>query len=315
SFCAEVQPNARLILPFDFTSSNEWLAKNPETSIGPGKITVHGPHQDSWFLHPLNTINVWCAIGSVVSGNGLSIFPQSWSSRPTYSRTPFGAKISADQYLGPAVNFDLDPGDMVVFNAEHVHSSEINQTDLSRFIISMRMTFDEPQYFDAEVYDYRQVSFGSKAKPSLEIERNPRINFYNNHPHFSTSEREIKIPDSKTRCKDIEQLDIKEEENCLTFDSNALAENEIKLVTNAICVTKITGQIYSFSRFCTHEGADLALGQIKNQRVVCPWHNLSFNLDTGKSACKSLRQLRLHPCREHNGSVTLECSTIEALSS
>jgi len=47
------------------------------------------------------------------------------------------------------------------------------------------------------------------------------------------------------------------------------------------------------SRYCPHEGADLSLGFIRNEKLICPWHNLCFNLD-GSQPCKSLKNLRVY---------------------
>ena len=46
------------------------------------------------------------------------------------------------------------------------------------------------------------------------------------------------------------------------------------------------------SRFCPHAGADLADGFVDGGRIVCPWHNVPFDPDTGASPCPALKPLR-----------------------
>jgi hypothetical protein len=48
-----------------------------------------------------------------------------------------------------------------------------------------------------------------------------------------------------------------------------------------------------FQRRCPHQGADLALGHLRNGSIVCPWHNLPFDLATGRSPCESIPPLRM----------------------
>lgn len=293
-FFAETQPNARLIIPFDLASKQDKGVKNSEKLVGRGKVTVHGPHQDSWFYHPLNTLNVWSAIGPVSSGNGLSIYPYFWGKRPKYNSERM---IEPDQYIGPAINFDLKPGDTIIFKSEHIHGSEINQTNKTRFILSMRMTLEKPEFFEKHWYDYRQINFAQSSKMDLVIDKEPSDEYIASRKDESLP----KIPPTDTDMSDDfpKYLQTKEKENSktLTFQSQELLENEIKIISNSICVARINGKVQAFSRFCPHQAADLGLGYVKNQKVVCPWHNLCFDTN-GTSSCKSFKSLRTFDCVE-----------------
>ncbi|KAK6905738.1 hypothetical protein I203_106569 [Kwoniella mangroviensis CBS 8507] len=49
-----------------------------------------------------------------------------------------------------------------------------------------------------------------------------------------------------------------------------------------VLISKIKGQIYATSAFCTHYGAPLEKGVISHDgRVVCPWHGACFNVCSG----------------------------------
>ena len=48
-----------------------------------------------------------------------------------------------------------------------------------------------------------------------------------------------------------------------------------------ILLSKIGGEIYALSGTCTHEEADLGLGFVIEDRVVCPLHLSQFELKTG----------------------------------
>jgi 3-phenylpropionate/trans-cinnamate dioxygenase ferredoxin component len=49
-----------------------------------------------------------------------------------------------------------------------------------------------------------------------------------------------------------------------------------------VLVAKIGGEVSALSGICTHEEADLGLGFVIEDRVVCPLHLSQFDLKTGQ---------------------------------
>ena len=62
-------------------------------------------------------------------------------------------------------------------------------------------------------------------------------------------------------------------------------------------------RVVAVSRRCPHKGADLATGFVRDGEIVCPWHNLTFDPETGKSPCQVLSPLRRFNCEIHNDKV------------
>jgi len=82
-FYNEMEPNIRYHLPITYmTRENK---KYAEKRLSTGQATVHGPHIDSWFWHPYNTINVWAAIGKITKHNGLWVMPNTIGIAPKYN--------------------------------------------------------------------------------------------------------------------------------------------------------------------------------------------------------------------------------------
>lgn len=64
-----------------------------------------------------------------------------------------------------------------------------------------------------------------------------------------------------------------------------LSEGEMTTVDLAgshILLAKLGGEVSAVSGTCTHQEADLGIGFIIEDRVVCPLHLSQFNLKTGE---------------------------------
>ncbi len=124
-FFLEAQPNVRFTVPYPSAVENPAL----DEFAWNGKVTAHGPHHDSWYCCPTNCINLWIAVSDVVVGNGLTIYP-----RLHGKRLPCDARghVLRGQYFQGALNFELRARDALVFHGDHLHTSELNWTDMTR---------------------------------------------------------------------------------------------------------------------------------------------------------------------------------------
>lgn len=66
-----------------------------------------------------------------------------------------------------------------------------------------------------------------------------------------------------------------------------------------ILIANIRGHYYATSNICTHEGAELHEGELKNNyELVCPWHGARWDVTTGRmimfpEKLKSLRKFKV----------------------
>jgi len=81
---------------------------------------------------------------------------------------------------------------------------------------------------------------------------------------------------------------------------NEISEGELKeFVLNEIelLVVKYAGQIYCLEARCTHAGAPLAEGELKDDVLQCPWHGSRFNIKNGLVVRgPAAKQLRTFNC-------------------
>ena len=59
------------------------------------------------------------------------------------------------------------------------------------------------------------------------------------------------------------------------FKNNKLYK--IKIWNNDYLVWKNSNNYYAIDNYCSHRGASLVLGKIKNNKIVCPYHGYEFN--------------------------------------
>jgi hypothetical protein len=103
-----------------------------------GHLLPAGPHRDFWLTHPRGTLSIWGALAPVRSGNTIALIPDDGSREGTYGvdgRPALRAEELPASTIAPA----LDPGDVLVFNADRLHGSVRNETDETRVSITSRV--------------------------------------------------------------------------------------------------------------------------------------------------------------------------------
>lgn len=73
-----------------------------------------------------------------------------------------------------------------------------------------------------------------------------------------------------------------------------------------VAVFKIDGQFYAIEDICTHDGAELASGELDGDEIICPRHGARFCVKTG--AVKSppaYEDIACFPVRIENGQVQI----------
>jgi nitrite reductase/ring-hydroxylating ferredoxin subunit len=82
--------------------------------------------------------------------------------------------------------------------------------------------------------------------------------------------------------------------------TNEISEEQLKqfvLKEVEILVIKQAGQIYCLQARCTHAGAPLVEGELKDDVLQCPWHGSRFNIKNGLVIRgPAAKQLRTYNC-------------------
>ena len=300
-FYFERSPNIRFITPYDHMAKGLKALEEFARRHGGGKLTPHPPHRDSWVDCPDNVINIWIAVGPIPSGNGLTIFPDVYGNK--CDRVASGS-IAYHENPGVPVNFDLGPGDALLFDGEHLHATVLNHIEATRHVISFRVTKGKPNYPNGHYHHYLHSSLaGGPLKVFAEIPANLSWGWFRTRLRWVAEK--LRIVEPPTTPKGWKTRAIPGDGN-RTFQLSTLPTNSLKPIDNKICVARIgEDKVIAFDRRCPHDGADFAVGTVRDGNIVCPWHNLPFNSATGESPCKSLHRLRFYETSIKNDTVTI----------
>lgn len=238
SLFLELEPNIRIQPPYKYVKNSR---RKIEDAIGTGQITPHSAHKDSWYFHPKNTFNIWSSLTPVSYLNGLSILRGSHDYYPEtegFSLVDFRAARAAEH-----TELQLEAGDAVIFLAELVHGSIINQSDITRGTISMRFCESEPRLHADHQYRYVKYDVARRRVKSTRLEL----------ATFSHKNLETTLDE----CAQAEKIELTEEEIILSSEDGKKV----------------------FPRRCPHQGVDMAGGFYCKEREgwICPAHRLCIN--------------------------------------
>ena len=72
------------------------------------------------------------------------------------------------------------------------------------------------------------------------------------------------------------------------------------------CVANLNGEICVLDGTCPHEGGPLGEGTVEDGHVVCPWHNIAFDLHTGAAGDDPELRAAVYPARVEAGELRAE---------
>ncbi len=74
-----------------------------------------------------------------------------------------------------------------------------------------------------------------------------------------------------------------------------------------VAVFKLDGQCYAIEDVCTHDGGELASGELEGDEIVCPRHGARFCVKTGEVKCApAYENLVCFPLRVIDGKIQVK---------
>ncbi len=91
------------------------------------------------------------------------------------------------------------------------------------------------------------------------------------------------------------------------IDQNALADGEHVIVDvdgTEVAIFKLDGEFYAIEDVCTHDGAEIASGELDGDEIICPRHGSRFCIKTGEfRSPPAYEDIACFPVKIDNGRV------------
>ncbi|MCI0554051.1 MAG: phytanoyl-CoA dioxygenase family protein, partial [Anaerolineae bacterium] len=272
----ERHPNVRFHIPYDLAVEQRKEFEKFAKKHGEGKITAHGPHRDPWVDCPDNAINLWIAMGPVRHGNGMGIFINEYHNEFKFKE----GYLQTRKKLHPPITVEMEPGDILLFHGKHLHASELNQTNETRYVISYRITLNKPHYLFGHYHHYVHGRLASGGFGRLaEVPQNLQWSFV----RYQFQRIKYKLTGKgRMSGQDSDQAETGVVPESPMPNLSEVPIGEIRAISKTKCATRLNdNEVVTFTRYCPHAGGDFAQGWIQNGQIMCPLHLMTFDLRTG----------------------------------
>ncbi len=92
--------------------------------------------------------------------------------------------------------------------------------------------------------------------------------------------------------------------------ANAIAEGEHVVVDvdgSDVAIFNLKGEFYAIEDVCTHDGAEIASGELDGDEIICPRHGARFCIRTGQVKCPpAYEDVAVFPVRVVNGRIQIK---------
>jgi 3-phenylpropionate/trans-cinnamate dioxygenase ferredoxin component len=87
----------------------------------------------------------------------------------------------------------------------------------------------------------------------------------------------------------------------------------VDLESAVVAVFNVEGEFYAIEDLCTHDGGDLASGDLEGDEIVCPRHGARFNVRTGEVLSPpAYEDVRAFQVRVEAGMVQVKDETVDS---
>lgn len=274
----------------------------------PEPARSHGPHMDTWYGHSYDGINLWLSIDGVNVDNTVILYPEMFGRRLEFD--PVSMYIARDQELCRPLKVEIGPGDLLVFNPEMLHGTQVNISDETRVALTTRINPGQPR-FGVRASAYMEHWYRSEDVERREFSRPRRFPHekFRGEPSIRTRDP---YPGNRTIRIAVEG-DFAAGRSVAVCSAETLRDGyklAVDIGKHKILLVRSGGELHAFSRLCPHLGIDLADGYHDEREIFCPGHGIAYSLADGRSKCAAF-SLREYRAIERDGTIHVERATGE----
>ncbi len=264
---------------------------------------AHAAHVDTWYGHSYDGINLWWSIDGVNPDNTVILYPDMFGQPVEYN--PVSMYLAEGIPVSRPEKIDLKPGQLLVFNPEMLHGTQVNISDETRVAITTRLNPDTPRFNSDAPFNFEHWY----ASTDLEHHRFSRLTVFPAHKYHgepSIVEQPVHI-DRRTVRRVCDQPVSREApvEICASQDLIAGEKMAVDLPNAKVLLWRDEAGVHAYARKCPHLGVDLVDGYHDDSHVFCPGHGIAFSLKDGTSRCEAFK-LRAYRAFEQDGKVLLQ---------
>ncbi len=269
----------------------------------PVPARAHAAHVDTWYGHSYDGVNLWWSIQGVNEDNTVILYPDMFGQKVDYN--PVSMYLAEGIPVTRPVKVAMKPGQLLVFNPETLHGTQVNISDETRVAITTRLNPHTPRFNSDAPFNFEHwYSSDDLAKKKFS-----KISVFpakKHHGEPSIVERPAIKAERTVKIKCAGRLSADEAvEVCQAADLRAGEKMSVTLENAKVLLWRDGDEIRAYSRICPHLGVDLEDGYHDDAQIFCPGHGIAYALRDGSSKCAAFK-LRQFKAYEEGGALYLQ---------
>ena len=253
----------------------------------PTPARSHGAHIDTWYGHSYDGINLWWAIDGVNIDNTVILYPDMFGRPLRYD--PKSMYLAPGMPVSKPAHIDMGPGQLLVFNPETLHATQVNISNDTRIALTTRLNPGEPRFNDDAPFNFEHWY----ASTDLERRKFGALRVFPSHVYQgrpSIEQRDAFQPERTLKLTLPDRLTADTPTKvCSAGDLPAGHKVVLDLENAKLMLWRGGDGIRAFRRTCPHLGFDVGDGYHDDQQVFCPGHGIAFSWADGESHCDAFR--------------------------
>lgn len=279
------------------------LAYDPRSYHGnlPVRARAHGAHIDTWYGHSYDGINLWLSIAGVNDDNTVILYPGMFGRRVDYD--PKSMYLAAGIPLPRPEKVRLAPGELLVFNPEMLHGTQVNISTETRLALTTRLNPHTPRFNDDAPFNLEHWY----ASEDLARRRFGTVRVFPADRHRGTPSRTLDDAPVMPPTPEIVLPEVAPEGDTVLCAVDALPAGGKLAITAPefrLLLVRTRDGVRAYDRRCPHRGIDLKDGFSDDDEIFCPGHGVAFRLADGTSRCAAFT-LRSFEVAEREGRIVL----------
>ena len=251
----------------------------------------HGPHIDTWYGHSYDGINLWLSIDGVDKDNTVILYPEMFGRPMAFN--PVSMYIAAGVEISKPHKIELQPGELLVFNPETLHGTQVNISDKTRVALTTRLNPAQPRFAPDAAFHMEHRYYSEEVKQR----KFSAVKLFAAATHAGQPSIVARAPYEGNRTRRLtksETIDTGTPLAVCRADTLRAGEKlAVDFANTKLLLWRSGNDVRAFSRVCPHLGVDLADGYHDESQLFCPGHGIAFSLADGRSKCAAFHLRRL----------------------